>query len=70
MNKSKKQKTSEYDQEFNATITDQPTACMDPEGAGGPYPPKNHKVTKPAFNVGQSLAPSESHLNGVSLAVQ
>ena len=31
----------------------------------GPYPLKNHKATKSAFNVGPS---SVSHLSGVSMA--
>ena len=32
-------------------------------------PLKNHKATKPAFNVGQSSAPPvKRHLNGISLA--
>ena len=32
-------------------------------------PRKNHKATKPAFNVGSlSATPAKRHLNGVSLA--
>ena len=35
----------------------------------GTDPLKNHKATKPAFNVGQSSAPpAKRHLNGISLA--
>ena len=34
-----------------------------------PDPLKNHKVTKPAFNVGPSWARhAKRHLNGISLA--
>ena len=32
----------------------------------GPDPLKNHKATKPAFNIGP---PAKRHLNGVSLAM-
>ena len=48
--------------------------CGDPKGVGGnsfspsntgPDPLKNHKATKPAFNVWPSSPPAKGHLNGV-----